>query len=87
MNQTEQLMLKVIQELSDLKASIVFKGAMILKLLLAEHTSMSVSRDTRDIDGDWISIHSCALPRTKTYFLGMDGRAMGSAAKNTGKTW
>lgn len=31
------------------------------------------------------SIHSCALPRTKTYFLGMDGRAMGSAAKNTGK--
>lgn len=58
MNQTERLMLKVIQELSDLKAPIVFKGAMILKLLLAEHTSISVSRDTRDIDGDWISIHT-----------------------------
>lgn len=58
MNPTEQLMMKVIEELSLLKAPIVFKGAMILKFLLAENNPTLVNRDTRDIDGDWTSINT-----------------------------
>lgn len=53
MNATEQLMLEVMAELSLSNAPIIFKGAMLLKLALAEQSIPAITRITRDIDGDW----------------------------------
>lgn len=54
MNENEQLMMKVMAELTRAKAPIIFKGAMNLNLALLEAPPISVHRITHDIDGDWL---------------------------------
>ena len=54
MTETEDLMIDVIAELTLARAPIVFKGAMTLKLALAKQKSFPISRDTKDLDGDWM---------------------------------
>ncbi len=44
----------VMEELSKAGVPIVFKGAMILNLVIKNHNPSKVERVTRDIDGDWI---------------------------------
>ena len=55
MDHIEELMLKVMAELTLSQAPITFKGAMMLKVALAEQSEMAVARATRDIDGDWLT--------------------------------
>lgn len=49
-----ELLYRIMEELSKNGVPIVFKGAMVLNLLLREYNPSLVERGTRDIDGDWI---------------------------------
>lgn len=44
----------VMEELSKAGVPIVFKGAMVLNLVIRNNNPSRVERATRDIDGDWI---------------------------------
>ena len=50
----EQLMYEVLEIISKSNAPIVFKGALITKLILAEHGYTTIDRITRDIDANWV---------------------------------
>lgn len=45
---------RVMEELSNAGIPIVFKGAMVLNLVIRENNPSKVERMTRDIDGDWV---------------------------------
>lgn len=44
----------VMEELSKAGVPIVFKGAMVLNLVIRDNNPSKAERATRDIDGDWI---------------------------------
>jgi len=46
-------MYEIISKISTLDAPLVFKGALITKLILAENGYMLSERPTNDIDGNW----------------------------------
>ena len=50
----EQLMYKIMGSFSRTDAPIVFKGALITKLILAENAFTLLERPTRDIDANWV---------------------------------
>jgi hypothetical protein len=52
----EQLMYQVLGKISESNAPIVFKGALITKLVLAENGYTILDRITRDIDANWIDV-------------------------------
>jgi len=54
MTEHEQLMYQVLEKISELNATIVFKGALITKLILAENGYTTLDRKTIDIDANWI---------------------------------
>lgn len=54
MTAKENLMYGIIARISDANAPIVFKGALITKMILAEHGFTDVQRMTKDIDANWI---------------------------------
>ena len=54
MTQQEKLMYQILGEISNTDAPIVFKGALITKLVLAENNYNAVQRLTRDIDANWV---------------------------------
>lgn len=47
-------MIRLIEELSNMRTPIIFKGAMVLKTAISG-VPINTERMTRDIDGDWIS--------------------------------
>lgn len=49
-----EFLYRVIEELSNAGVPIVFKGAMVLNLVIRDNNPSKVERITRDIDGDWI---------------------------------
>lgn len=49
-----ELLYRIMEELSSNGVPIVFKGAMVLNLLIHENNPSLVERGTRDIDGDWV---------------------------------
>ncbi len=49
-----EFLYRVMEELSDAGIPIVFKGAMILNVVIRENNPSKVERMTRDIDGDWV---------------------------------
>jgi len=53
MTEHERLMYQVLGKISESDAPIVFKGALITKLILAEHGFTSLDRRTVDIDANW----------------------------------
>jgi len=53
MTEHEQLMYQVVGKISETDAPIVFKGALITKLVLAEHGFTLLDRQTVDIDANW----------------------------------
>jgi len=55
MMEHERLMYRIIGAISELDAPIVFKGALITKLILEENGYTTVQRPTVDIDANWIS--------------------------------
>ena len=54
MNEREKLMYQVMERISKTNAPIVFKGALITKLVLEENGYSDLKRQTRDIDANWI---------------------------------
>ncbi|MCL2020303.1 MAG: nucleotidyl transferase AbiEii/AbiGii toxin family protein [Oscillospiraceae bacterium] len=64
MTPREQLMYKIIGKLSEMDAPIVFKGALITKLVLSENSYTALERMTIDIDGDWVDV-----PPTMDYLI------------------
>ena len=50
----EQLMYQILGNLFEINAPIIFKGALITKLVLKENDYQDLERMTKDIDGDWI---------------------------------
>jgi len=53
MTEKERLMYQIISNICSTDAPIVFKGALITKLILAENRFTDVSRSTVDIDANW----------------------------------
>lgn len=54
MTAKEQLMYKILGKISNTGTPIVFKGALITKLILTEGNFNSISRETKDIDANWV---------------------------------
>jgi hypothetical protein len=54
MSEHENIMYRILGKVSDTDAPIVFKGALITKLILAENGFTSLSRRTVDIDANWV---------------------------------
>ena len=54
MTDRENTMYQILGKISETDAPIVFKGALITKLILAEHGYTTLERQTRDIDANWI---------------------------------
>jgi hypothetical protein len=54
MTEHEQLMYQILGKISEADAPIVFKGALITKLVLAENGFTMLDRKTADIDANWI---------------------------------
>ena len=52
--QQEHLMYQVIGGISGIDAPIVFKGALITKLILEENNYAEIERPTNDIDANWV---------------------------------
>ena len=53
MTEHEKLMYRVLGSISESDAPIVFKGALITKLVLAENGYNAIERYTKDIDANW----------------------------------
>ena len=53
MTEQERLMYEVLGKISESSAPIVFKGALITKLILAENGFTALDRSTKDIDANW----------------------------------
>ena len=54
MTDKEKTMYQILGTICETDAPIVFKGALITKLILAEHGYSALERSTRDIDANWI---------------------------------
>ena len=54
MTEKEKLMYDIISKISDMDVPIVFKGALITKLILDEHGYKEIQRMTKDIDANWV---------------------------------
>ncbi|MCL1999740.1 MAG: nucleotidyl transferase AbiEii/AbiGii toxin family protein [Turicibacter sp.] len=54
MTSEEKLMCEIIAKISENNAPIVFKGALITKLILVEHGFDELQRITTDIDSNWV---------------------------------
>ena len=51
-----EFLYRVMEELSNAGVPIVFKGAMVLNLVIRENNPSRVERVAGDIDGDWIGV-------------------------------
>ena len=56
MTEQEKFMYQILGKITSSDAPIVFKGALITKLILAENGYVDLDRATNDIDADWIGI-------------------------------
>ena len=56
MTRHEKLMYQVLERISKADTPIVFKGALITKLILAENGYTALERQTKDIDANWIGL-------------------------------
>jgi len=55
MTEHERLMYQVLGRISDSDAPLVFKGALITKLILVENGFTNLERRTKDIDANWVT--------------------------------
>jgi predicted nucleotidyltransferase component of viral defense system len=54
MTDREAIMYQILGVISGTDTPLIFKGALITKLILAEHDYTDIERQTRDIDANWI---------------------------------
>jgi hypothetical protein len=52
----EKIMYQILGKICEANAPLVFKGALITKLILAEYGYTALERQTRDIDANWIGV-------------------------------
>jgi len=72
MTEHEQLMYRLLGRISESDAPIVFKGALITKLILAESGYNTLDRRTVDIDANWTD-----TPPSMEHLVGIINRALG----------
>ena len=76
MMEHERLMYQIIGAVSEMDAPIVFKGALITKLILAENGYTAFQRPTVDIDANWVGMPPkmeelvCTINRSLASFNG-----------------
>ena len=66
MTDHERLMYQMLGKFSEVNAPIVFKGALITKLVLSESGYTSLERYTRDIDANWVGAPPSMMDLTDT---------------------
>jgi hypothetical protein len=54
MNDKEKIMYQILGKICETDAPIIFKGALITKLILAEYGYTVLERQTKDIDANWV---------------------------------
>ena len=55
MTELERSMLEVMKNIAEMDVPVVFKGAMVVNLILAESSYVKTKRATRDFDMNWVS--------------------------------
>lgn len=88
MTEHEKLMYKILGQLSNTEAPIIFKGGLITKLILAENGFNTVQRMTKDIDANWIDTLpsmsvlvdtiNCSLGELRNHYITEINREYGS---------
>ena len=73
MTEHEHLMYQVLGKISETDAPIVFKGALISKLILAEHGFTQLERSTTDIDANWVD-----TPPSMSYLVNTIQQSLGN---------
>jgi len=73
MTDKEKLMLEIMGKISNADAPIVFKGAMVTRLILSEHNFDKISRTTRDTDAHWTD-----SPPTMAHLVNEINRSLGN---------
>lgn len=73
MTDKEKLMLEIMGKISNADAPIVFKGAMVTRLILSEYNFDKISRTTRDTDAHWTD-----SPPTMAHLVSEINRSLGS---------
>jgi len=66
MTDKEKLMYRIITEISKTGTPIIFKGALITRLVLAENGYTAINRQTKDIDANWIDLPPSMESLTET---------------------
>ena len=71
----ERLMYEIMGSISALNVPIVFKGALVTKLVLAENQFSDISRETGDIDANWIG-----TPPKSEYLVDVISKALSNVS-------
>ena len=58
---SEKLMYDVMGAIANGSVPILYKGAMIIKLILQENNFDDFTRETQDIDASWAGVHSPSM--------------------------
>jgi len=72
MTEQEKLMLGIMGRISNTDAPLVFKGALITKLILSEHGFETVARATTDMDANWTG-----SPPSMDYLVNVINQSLG----------
>lgn len=73
----EKLMYQIIGSICETGAPIIFEGALVTKLILAENQFTDISRKTVDIDASWVG-----SPPTMHHLVGVVNQSLPSISKN-----
>jgi len=73
MTEKEKFMYRVMSRISESDAPIVFKGAMVTKLILAESGFTNLERQTKDIDANWVGAPPPMGALVETVNLALEG--------------
>lgn len=77
MTEQEQLMYQIIGKISKTNAPLVFKGALIAKLIMMDSSLKSIERSTRDIDANWMG-----TPPTMEELVDVVNQSLGSLSSS-----
>ena len=73
----EKLMYRIIAAICETDAPIIFEGALVTKLILADNKFIDISRKTADIDASWIG-----NPPTMPYLVETINRSLSAISEN-----
>lgn len=76
MTEKEKLMYDILSKISNMDIPVVFKGALITRLILEEHGYHEIQRMTKDIDANWVG-----TPPSMSYLSNTIREALGELNK------